>query len=79
MSPTVTTIGPYRFFFFANEAGEPAHIHVERDRSLAKFWLKPVALASSKRFASHELKAVEAVVVANAAAFLEAWYEFFPA
>lgn len=79
MSPTVRIIGPYRFFFFANEAGEPPHIHVERDRCVAKFWLRPVALATSQMFPSHELRAVEAIAVANAATFLEAWYEFFPA
>jgi hypothetical protein len=79
MSPTVRIIGPYRFFFFANEAGEPPHIHVERDRCVAKLRLRPVAVASSQRFPSRELRAVEATVVANAAGFLEAWHEFFPA
>ncbi|WP_231363466.1 DUF4160 domain-containing protein [Thioalkalivibrio sulfidiphilus] len=51
-------IGPYRFFFYSNERGEPPHIHVQRERFLAKFWLSPVALAGSKRFASHELRAI---------------------
>lgn len=46
---------------------------------MAKLWLRPVALASSRMFPSHELRAVEATVVANVATFLEAWYEFFPA
>ncbi|WP_428355130.1 DUF4160 domain-containing protein [Methyloprofundus sp.] len=40
----------FRFFFYSNENGEPAHIHIQRERMLAKFWLKPVALASSTRF-----------------------------
>jgi hypothetical protein len=35
--PTVARIGPYRFFFFGNESLEPPHIHVQRDRNLAKF------------------------------------------
>ncbi|MBW6456390.1 MAG: DUF4160 domain-containing protein [Trueperaceae bacterium] len=30
MSPTVLRDGPYRFFFFSNERGEPPHIHVQR-------------------------------------------------
>lgn len=79
MSPTVRIIGPYPFFSFANEAGEPPHIHVERDRCVAKLWLRPVAVTSSQRFPSHELRAVEATVVANAAGSQGAWHEFFPA
>ena len=43
--PTVARIGPYRFFFYGNEGLELAHIHVQRDRRLAKFWLDPVTLA----------------------------------
>jgi hypothetical protein len=46
---------------------------------VAKFWLRPVALATSQMYPSHELRAVEAIVVANVTTFLEAWYEFFPA
>ncbi len=41
--PTILRIGPYRFFFYSNEKGEPSHIHVQRERFLAKFWLNPVA------------------------------------
>ena len=49
-------IGPFRFFFYGNEKGEPAHIHVQRENMLAKFWLAPVALASSTRFPPKETK-----------------------
>ena len=66
-----------RFFFYGNEGVEPAHIHVQRDRRLAKFWLGPVTLARSKGFAAHELMRVEALVVENRERFLEAWREFF--
>jgi hypothetical protein len=37
--PTVLRIGPYRFFFYAGEKDEPAHIHVEREDKVAKFGL----------------------------------------
>jgi len=77
--PTILRIGPYRFFFYSNENGEPAHIHIhiQRERMLAKFWLKPVALASSTRFSSHELKKLEIMVTENQAKLLEAWNEYF--
>ena len=73
--PTILKIGSYRFFFYSNERGEPPHIHVQRERFLAKFWLNPVALAGSKRFASHELRAIQKHVDENREIFLEAWNE----
>ena len=73
--PTVLRIGAYRFYFYSNEKGEPPHIHVQRERFLAKFWLNPVALAGSKRFASHELRTIQKHVGENREKFLEAWNE----
>ncbi len=77
MSPTVLRIGPYRLFFFSNEGEEPPHIHVERDRKLAKFWLDPVRLVRDSGFASHELTRIEARVRDNESLLLESWREFF--
>ena len=75
--PTVLRIGPYRFFFYSNENNEPAHIHVQRERALAKFWLAPVALASSTGFPAQELTKLSRLVQENATKFMEAWNEFF--
>ena len=75
--PKLATVGPYRFFFYSNERGEPPHVHVRRDRKLAKFWLAQVQLADSKRFAAHELREIEQIVQDRAAEFLEAWNEYF--
>jgi hypothetical protein len=75
--PTVLRLGPYRFFFYANENEEPAHIHVQRDRALAKFWLKPVAYASSSGFSAQELSKLLKLVEENKEVFEEAWNEFF--
>lgn len=77
MSPTVLRAGPYRFFFFSNESGEPAHVHVQRERMLAKFWLEPVHLARSTGFSPRELRRIEVLVTANEAALKEAWNEHF--
>lgn len=68
-------VGPYRFFFYSNEHGEPAHIHVRRDRALAKFWLEPVALAKSRHFAAHEMSVISQHVETNLQKLLEAWNE----
>lgn len=77
--PTVLRIGPYRFFFYSNENGEPHHIHVQREASLAKFWLKPVTLAGSAGFSAQELGKLHRLVEADRQTFVEAWDEFFGA
>ncbi len=75
--PVVLCIGPYRFFFYSNEKNEPIHIHVQKERALAKFWLRPVALASSTGFPAPELTKLSKIVQENANIFMEAWNEFF--
>lgn len=52
---TVLRIKGFRFFFYANENSEPRHIHVQKNRMLAKFWFHPAVLVSSSGFAAHEL------------------------
>jgi Pyruvate/2-oxoacid:ferredoxin oxidoreductase gamma subunit len=73
--PTVVIVGPYRFFFYSNERGEPSHIHVRRDRALAKFWLEPISLAKSKYFSAHELNVIRTHIEDNVQVMLEAWNE----
>ena len=75
--PTVLRLGSYRFFFYSNENGDPSHIHIQREKMLAKFWLKPVALASSTRFPPKTLRKLEQLVVENKETFLEAWNGYF--
>ncbi|MGQ8364980.1 DUF4160 domain-containing protein [Glaciecola sp. 1036] len=75
--PAVLRLGPYRFFFFSNENGEPPHIHIQRERMLAKFWLQPVSLASSTRFPPRELRKLEQLVNENRTTLLESWNEYF--
>ena len=75
--PRVKKVGPYRFFFYSNEGTEPIHVHVQRERRLAKFWLEPVALAGTSGFTGQELRKIEKLVVANRDQFVEAWHEYF--
>lgn len=75
--PTILRVGLYRFFFYSNEHGEPVHIHVQREKMLAKFWLKPVALASSNRFPPKELRRLELIVNKHSDEIIEAWNEYF--
>lgn len=75
--PPVLRIGAYRFFFYSNENGEPPHRHVQRDAALAKFWLKPVSLASSTRFSAKEVRELQKLVEENKVFLLEVQDEYF--
>jgi hypothetical protein len=75
--PTILRIGAYRFYFYSHEPNEPPHIHIDRDDSTAKFWLKQVSLSSSIGFGPKELRKLEELVQENQAKLLEAWDGYF--
>lgn len=75
--PTIKQIGPYRFFFVSLGYGEPPHIHVQREKMVAKFWLDPVALQKAGGFKPKELNKIAKLVQEHQPEFLEMWYEFF--
>lgn len=75
--PTVLRIGPYRFFFFAGDRGEPLHIHVERDGNTAKFWLDPIRIQSSGGFNRQEIGKISKIIYENEKLLIEAWNEYF--
>ena len=75
--PTVLRRGPYRFFFYAGDGGEPPHVHVERDDATAKLWLVPVRLERSRGFGSAELRELERLTVEHQALLLGAWNDYF--
>jgi len=55
----------------------PPHIHVQRERMVAKFWLDPVALQKAGGFKAKELNKIAKLVQEYRDEFLEQWYEFF--
>ncbi len=77
--PTVMREGAYRFYFFSHETNEPPHIHIDRERFSAKFWLDPVGLAKNLGFGPKELRELQALVSANRLSLLEAWHGYFGA
>jgi Domain of unknown function (DUF4160) len=77
VSPTVFRSGPYRFFFFASDRNEPAHVHVSRERKTAKLWLTPVRVAYNMGFAPTELNRIEALVRSHEHELLKAWHDYF--
>ena len=75
--PTVLRHGPYRFFFYAGDADEPPHVHVERDDNKAKFWLDPVRLQNSGGFGRTEINRIQRLVEENREDLLRSWHEYF--
>jgi hypothetical protein len=75
--PTIFRVGPYRFFFYASDGSEPPHVHVERESSVAKFWLTPLRLQESGGFSRTELNQIALLVEAQREHFLQVWDEFF--
>lgn len=77
--PTVLEDGPYSFIFFSSDGGEPPHVHVKRERWIAKFWLDPVVAATNRGFPGHELNRIARLVAEHETDLLEAWHEYFGA
>ncbi len=77
--PIVLREKGYRFGFYAGDRGEPAHIHVEKGGAKAKYWLDPIALATTRGFRPHELNEIEKITASHGELLLEAWRAFFNA
>ncbi len=75
--PTVLRKGPYRIYFFSHDMTEPPHVHVDRERISAKFWLQPASLARNLGFGARELRKLESIIMENQTELLEAWYGHF--
>jgi hypothetical protein len=74
--PTVRNLpGPYRLFFYSLDCHEREHVHVQRERMLCKFWLRPVTLAGNEGFSAREVNTLRRLVEENLRAILEAWNE----
>ena len=72
--PTVLRTKGYRFFFYINDH-DPPHIHVEKDRSTAKFLLENAELVRSKRLNAGELNEIRRIILNNLKLFKLKWDE----
>ena len=74
--PTVKYIsGPFRLFFYSFDCNEPMHVHVQRERSVCKYWLKPLVLCKNNSFSPKELNTIRKLIQSNMHIILEAWNE----
>ena len=77
LMPTVLRAGPYRIYFYSHEPNEPPHVHIDREKFSAKFWLNPVRFERSVGFSSRELRQIEQLIRKHDSELLEAWNEYF--
>lgn len=56
---------------------EPVHVHVKRDRQIAKFWLNPVSLADNAGFKQYELNRITRLVRQYETMIAGAWHDYF--
>src|SRR6266498_2669866 len=75
--PTIWEHGPYRFFFYSGDRDEPPHVHVERERNKAKFWLDPVRLQNSGGYSRNEINRIQRLIEENQKMLLEKWNDYF--
>jgi hypothetical protein len=75
--PTVLRVGPYRFFFYSSDGVEPRHIHVQRDNSVAKFWLDPVQVENNVDFPASEIRRLRGIIAKHRVVLVDRWDEYF--
>jgi len=76
--PTVLYVNGFRFYFYAGDENEPAHVHVEKGGGTAKIWLEPEL--SAKYFYSFkpkERKEIIKLVEQNYELLKTKWYDYF--
>ncbi|MEK7251198.1 MAG: DUF4160 domain-containing protein [Bacteroidota bacterium] len=75
--PTVFREGPYRVYFVSHDLKEPPHVHVDREKYSAKFWLQPVAFARNLGFSAQELRTIERMIAEHEQECMEVWNDNF--
>ncbi len=77
LMPTALLIGSFRFYFYSYDCGEPRHVHVDREKMSAKYWLDPdVSLADNYGFSRKELRDIERMIRNNLEKLRNEWDAF---
>jgi len=72
--PVVLRVHGYKFFFYeADVANEPPHVHIGKDGNEAKFWLDPVKIARGGKFRKSDLRDIERIIADNLQFLLSTW------
>lgn len=79
--PTALRTGPYRIYFYTYDCDEPRHMrhmHIDRERRSAKFWLDPnMALEENHGYSRKELRGIEHILRDNLEVLRNKWVTFY--
>ena len=75
--PTILRIKGYRFSFSVSKGTSHLTFIIESAERVAKFWLRPVALAKWRGFRRSELSEIRRLVEENVVLLEERWHEHF--
>ena len=72
--PVILRVRGFKFFFYqADLASEPPHVHVTKEGDEAKFWLEPVRIARAGKFRKSDLRDIQRIIEDNLQFLLNAW------
>ena len=72
--PVVLRVNGFKFFFYeADVANEPPHVHVSKEGNEAKFGLEPVNMGREGKFRKSDLRDIERIINQNLEFLLNAW------
>jgi hypothetical protein len=70
---TLLKLDGFKFYFWTQENFEPAHFHVSKGASSAKWFLDPLKEAWTKGMTDEDKARVAELATANAGKWLEEW------
>ncbi len=74
--PTIIIEG-YKFRFYSTDRNEPPHVHVLRDRKVAKVWLASFEVERNSGYREVELAKIVRLTRENQTQLREAWDDNF--
>ena len=78
--PTILMIFGWRFFFYANEGGEPVHVHCQKAEAEGKYWLDTegfeVVEAHSYNMSPRDKRTVRRIILEHFDYLVSEWNKF---
>ena len=74
--PTFLRIRGYRFYAYALEGAEPAHVHIDHGSGSMKVWLIDISVAWSRGLKPSEIRAALKLTREHREFLLKAWQEW---
>ena len=74
--PTFLRIRGYRFYAYALEGAEPAHVHIDHGSGSMKVWLIDISVAWSRGLKPSEIRAALKLTREHREFLLKAWHEW---